>query len=46
LGGGAGVAFLAHIGGFVTGLLLGRVFAQADRVRYPAFREERPLYMN
>jgi membrane associated rhomboid family serine protease len=29
---GGGVAYSAHVGGFVTGLLLVRVFAQGTRV--------------
>jgi membrane associated rhomboid family serine protease len=46
LGGGPGVAFLAHIGGFVVGLLLGRAFAPARRQpSYPVIRTQRG-YLN
>ena len=36
VGGGGGVAYSAHVGGFVTGLMLVRLFSVPDRVEQPA----------
>jgi len=43
LGGGAGVAFLAHVGGFVSGLVLARVFSRGLPPPVPSGRQQQRL---